>query len=317
VLTIWSNYMPAEVLEDFRRETGVRVEIPSRYGSNEELLSKLEGGESGFDLAVPSDVALGTLIARGLVERLDAARLPNRRHLDPAFAERQADPRGEWSVPYTWGTLGIAWRADRIEGEVDSWGVFGTDRAKGNAHLLEEARDVVCAALLFLGRDPNSTEAGDLAEAKRVLLEWKRHVKAFDAETKDALLSGDAWLCQAYNGDVAQAMRERKDLRYAVPKEGGILWIDNFVVPKGAPHRGDAHLFLDYVLRPEVAARISEGIRYAVCNRDALPLLPAAVRDDPVVYAPADVRARCRQEKDLGRDLPKVVDLWSEVRAGE
>jgi spermidine/putrescine-binding protein len=317
LLTIWSNYVPPEVLEDFRKETGVRVEIPSRYGTNEELLAKLEGGASGFDLAVPSDVILGTLIARGLVERLDAARLPNRKHLDPSFAARQADPKGEWSVPYTWGTVGIAWRADRIEGDVDSWGVFGTDRAKGNAHLLEEARDVVCAALLFLGRDANSVLAADLADAKRVLLDWKKHVKAFSAETKDALLSGDAWLCQAYNGDVAQAMAERKDLRFAVPKEGGILWIDNLVVPKGAPHRADAHLFLDYVMRPAVAAKISEGIRYAVCNRDALALLAPAVRSDPVIYAPDDVRARCVQERDLGPDLPKVVDLWSEVRAGD
>jgi spermidine/putrescine-binding protein len=316
-LAIWSDYMPADVLDDFEREAGVRVEIPARYGSNEELLAKLEGGRSGFDLAVPSDTMLPTLVSRGLIERLDPAALPNRRHLDPAFDRRPTDPDGVWSVPYTWGTIGIAWRSDRVAGEVDSWEVFASDRAAGNALLLEEARDVVGAALLAAGRDPNATGDADLAAAAAVLARWKPHVKGFSSQAKDALLSGEAWLCQAYNGDVAQAMRERKDLRFTVPKEGGMLWTDLFVVPKGAPHRRDAHLFLDYVMRPAVAAKVSAGIRYALCNRDAAPLLPEDFRSDPVVHAPDDVRARCRPQRDLGAALPKVVDVLSRLRAGD
>jgi spermidine/putrescine transport system substrate-binding protein len=314
----WSNYMPGEVLASFEKEQGCRVETPWNYGSNDELLAKLQTKSTGFDVVVPSDLVLTTLIEQGLLERVEAAtKVPNLSHVDPAFLGRAADPKNEWSVPYTWGTVGIAWRTDKVKGPVDSWGVFGTDRAAGNAFLLEEARDGIAAALLLRGKSVNTTSKEDLAEAKETLLSWRGNLKGYTGEVKDHLLSGEAWLIQAYNGDVAQAMQERKGvLAFAVPKEGGILWVDNLVIPKGAPHKDLALAFLDFVLRPAVAARISNGIRYAVPNKDALELVDKAVRDDPVVYAPEEVRERLKQEKDLGKDLPLYTDLWSEVRAG-
>lgn len=317
VLAIWSNYLPEEVIADFEKEAGCKVEIPWNYGSNDELLAKLQTKQTGFDLAVPSDVILTPLVTEGLLERIDKASLGNLGHLDPAFAKRQADPEGTWSVPYTWGTVGIAWRTDRVKKPVDSWAVFADPGlAGGNAYLLEEARDVVGAALLLRGFDVNSTAPAHLAAAKETMLAWRKGLKGYTGEVKDHLLSGEAWLIQAYNGDVAQAMQEKPgQFAFVVPKEGGILWIDNLVIPKGAPHAALAHRFIDYVLRPQVAARISNGIRYAVANKDAVPLVEESIRKDPVIYAPDEVRARLRQHKDLGADLKKVTDLWAEVRA--
>ena len=317
LLGIWSNYMPAEVLADFEKEHGCRVEVPWNYGSNDELLAKLQTKATGLDLVVPSDVVLGVLVSQGLLEPIDLAKVPNLKHVDPLFAGRTADPKNAWSVPYTWGTVGIAWRSDKIEGDVDSWDVFATDRAKGNAYLLEESRDGIAAALLSKGHDVNTIDAGELAEAKATLISWRPHLKGFTGEVKDSLLSGEAWLLEAYNGDVAQAMQERKGLyRFAVPKEGGILWVDNLVIPKGAPSKDLAMAFMNFVLRPDVGARISNGIRYAVPNKDALEKVDKAIRDDPVIYAPDDVRKRLRQERDLGKDLPLYTELWSAVRAG-
>jgi spermidine/putrescine-binding protein len=129
------------------------------------------------------------------------------------------------------------------------------------------------------------------------------------------LVSGEAWLCQAYNGDVAQARVHRDTIRYAVPKEGGILWVDLWVRPKGSSS-DLAHRFLDHVLRPAVAARISNGVRYAVANKDALPLVDPGVRDDPVVYAPEEVRRRCKVERDLGSSEEVFSAMWLEVRGG-
>ena len=313
----WSNYMPADVVTDFQKEQGCQVEMPWVYGSNEDLLAKLQTKATGFDVVVPSDVILGLLVSQGLLERIDPAKVPNLRHVDPDFLGRAADPKNEWSVPYTWGTVGIAWRADKIAGDVDSWGVFATDRAKGNAYLLEEGRDGIAAALLAKGRDVNTTDPKDLAEAKETLLSWKGNLKGFTGEVKDHLLSGEAWLLEAYNGDVAQAMQERKGVyRFAVPKEGGILWVDNLVIPKGAPSKDLALAFLDYILRPDVAARVSNGIRYAVPNKDALEKVDKSIREDPVIYAPEEVRKRLKQERDLGDGLRLYTDLWSEVRAG-
>jgi spermidine/putrescine-binding protein len=314
-LAIWSNYVPDEVLRTFERENDCRVDA-WHYGSNEELLARLEGGDSRVDVAVPSDFVLPAMVARGLLERLDASQLPHASHLDPSFRRRASDPKEEWSVPYTWGTVGLAWRADVLGEAVDSWDAFLDPRVAGQSFLLEEGRDAIGAALLANGHDPNSTAAEDLARAKRTLLAWKRPLKGFTGEVKDTLLSGEAWLCQAYNGDVAQARAHRADLRYAVPKEGGILWLDVLVVPRGAPSVDLAHRFLDHVLRPEVAAAISNGIRYAVANRDARPLVDAAVLSDPVVYAPDDVLRRCRPQRDLGRDEEAFSRIWLEVRGG-
>ena len=313
LLATWENYVPADVLADFEKENGCTVRT-STYGSNDELLAKMQRGTEGYDVAVPSDMVLPAMIAQGLLERLDRARLPNLAHLDPAFLSRESDPKNEWSVPYAWGTAGLAWRTDKLGDTVDSWGAFADPRASGNAFLLEESRDAVGAALLFAGHDVNSTDAAHLADAKRILLSWKPHLKGFSGEVKDQLASGEAWLMQAYNGDVAQARLERKDIAYAVPKEGGIFWVDNLVIPKGA-QQDLAHAYLDFVMRPEIAARISNGILYAVPNKDAMDKVDPAVLNDPVVYAPADVRARCRVEKGLGADSEKLANLWAEVRS--
>ncbi len=261
---------------------------------------------------------LPVLISQGLLERIDPAKVPGLAHLDPAFRTRKADPKDEWSVPYTWGTVGIAWRTDKVKGPIDSWAVFADAKATGeNAYLLEEARDVIAAALLLHGQSVNSVEPAHLAQAKATLLGWRKSVKGFTGEVKDHLLSGEAYVIQAYNGDVAQAMAERKDIAFAVPKEGGILWVDNLVIPKGAPEKDLAHAFIEFVLDrrwPRGSARAS-ATRCA--NKDAADKVPKQIREaDAVIYAPEDVRKRLQQEVDLGGDLKKITDLWSEVPRG-
>jgi spermidine/putrescine transport system substrate-binding protein len=312
-LFTWSNYTVEDVLAEFQKEFDCTVD-EKHYSSNDVLLAQLQSKATGFDVAVPSDIVLPVMAAQGLLEPIDRAKLKNLSHLDPTFLGREADPKDEWSVPYTWGTAGLAWRTDKLGEKVDSWDAFSDPRAHGQAYLLEEARDAVGAALLFSGHDVNATDPLSLADAKRTLLSWKPHLKGFTGEVRDTLESGEGWLVQAYNGDVAQARRTRKDIAYTVPKEGGIFWVDNLVIPKGA-QQDLAYAYIDFVLRPEIAARISNGILYAVPNKDALEKVDPAIRADPSVYAPADVRARCKVEKDLGADSDRIANLWQEVRA--
>jgi spermidine/putrescine-binding protein len=320
-IATWTNYMNPDVLKEFGDANGCTVDASTTaYEDNDGLLALLRKGVSGLDIAIPSDSYVPALAAEGTIEPIDRASLGNLGHSDPAFSTRTGDAEGKWSVPYTWGTIGIAWRTDKVKTPPDSWGVFAdASIAADNRFLLSEARDVVSCALLFRGHDVNATDAASLADAKETLLAWKKTVKDFTGETKDHLLTGDAWLIQAYNGDVAQAMSEpaqKGKLAFAVPKEGGILWIDDFVIPKGAPHKALAHKFIDYVLDPKVAARISAYIHYALVNKDVGPLLDPAIRNDPVIYAPDDVRKRLHQYKDVGADLPKLTNVYTEVRGG-
>src|SRR5262245_50108951 len=296
-IATWTNYMHPDVLREFEQANHCHVDASTTsYDSNDSLLALLRKGESGLDLAIPSDSYVPALVASASIEPIDRSLLKNLSHSDPQFAARAGDAEGKWSVPYTWGTVGIAWRTDRVKAAPDSWGVFGdASVGSGNRYMLGEARDVVAAALLFRGHDVNATDAKALADAKETLLGWKKTIKDFTGETKDRLLTGDAWLIEAYNGDVAQAMSEpaqKGKIAFAVPKEGGILWIDDFVIPKGAPHKELAHKFIDFILDPKVAARVSTHIRYALVNKDVGPHLAPEIRDDPVIYAPEDVRRR-------------------------
>ena len=198
------------------KEQGCRVEIPWNYSSNDELLAKLQSKASGFDLVVPSDLVLKLLWSQDLLEKIDHAKIPNLKNLDPFFRRRTADVKEEWSVPYTWGTVGIAWRADKVKGDIDSWAVFGTDRGGGNAFLLEDARDAIAAALVFHGKSVNSIDPKDLAEAKATLLEWKDHRKGFTGEVGTTLLSGRRGSSRAQWR--RRAMKAQLEVQVAVPR---------------------------------------------------------------------------------------------------
>ena len=316
-LYTWEDYVSPDLVKRFEKENKCEVVIDT-FDSNETMFAKLKAGSTGYDLIVPTSYMVKVMNDQGMLLPIDQAQVPNIKNIDPSALTKVYDKKMEHSVPYTLGYAVFAYRTDKVKKAPDSWAVFGEDGvAGGNAFLLEEGRDVVACALLLGGKSVNSVEPADLAAAKAVLRGWKKNVRGFTGETKDHLLSGEAWMIQAYNGDVAQAMKESPGkYGFAVPKEGGILWYDNLVIPKGAPNRDLARKFVEFVLRPDVAARISNGIRYAVPNKDAFEKVDKAVREDPVIYAPAEVRKRLQSELDLGDDMKKVTDLWGEVRAG-
>jgi spermidine/putrescine-binding protein len=313
---IWTNYLPKEVVEEFRRRTGIAVNVDT-YDSNEAVLEKLQSGVADYDVAVPSDYMLKILIPQGLVRPLDRARLPHFGNLDPRFLDQKFDPGNGHSVPYLWGTTGIGYDRRKIPGGIDSWRALFDPQHAGRILMLDDPREAFGAALKLMGRSLNETDPATLRQAAEMLKAQKPLVRTYNSsDFANLLAAGDVDLAQGWNGEIAEVVSHAPDrLAYVVPKEGGTLWIDNLVIPKGARNVDAAYAFIDYVMEPEVAARIVDGVHYAGANRAALPLIDARIRQDPAIYPPKEVLDRCELIADLGKTTRLIDELWTEVKA--
>lgn len=314
----WADYIPEELLEKFEAETGAKVVLDT-FESPEAMLAKLKAGaDQEFSLVVAPDYYVLQMAREGLIVPLDKARLPGLKNLDPFFQDPPYDPSLTYSVPYLWGTTGLAYREDLVKGSVDSYAVlFDPAQQVGPFLLLDEMRETIGAALKYLGYSVNATDPQALEKAKALLIEAKRRSVGFagGVEALNRILAGDAALALAYSGDVLQARQEDERLRYALPKEGGTLWTDALVVLKRGPAQELAYRFVDFLLQPENAAALSRYTRYATPVAAAMPLLPEEMRQDPTVFPPPEARAKLEYLKDLGPDIALFDRVWTEVKA--
>ncbi|TBH21473.1 polyamine ABC transporter substrate-binding protein [Thermus thermamylovorans] len=314
----WADYIPSDLVRKFEREAGVRV-ILDTFESPEAMLAKLRAGaDREFSLVVAPDYYVLQMARDGLIVPLERNRLRNLANLDPYFLDPPYDPGLRYSIPYLWGTTGLAYREDLVAGPVDSLAVFfDPDRQVGPFLLLDEMRETIGAALLYLGHSVNTTDPEALAQARDLLLEAKRRSVGFagGVEALNRILGGDAAVSLAYSGDVLQAKAEDPRLRYVLPQEGGTLWTDALVVLGRGPAQDLAYRFIDFLLRPENAAALAAYTRYATPVAAAVPLLPEEMRADPVVFPPEEVRSRLEYLVDLGPDIALYDRVWTEVKA--
>lgn len=312
---IWTNYLPRGVVEDFQQRTGIRVNVDT-YDSNEAVLAKLQSGVADYDVVVPSDYMLKVLVPQGLVRTLDRSRLPHFKNLDPRFLDQKFDPGNRHSFPYLWGTTGIGYDK-RKAGTVGSWGALFDPRHAGRILMLDDPREAFGAALKLMGRSLNERDPGVLRQAAERLKAQKRLVRTYNSsDFANLLAAGDVDLAQGWNGEIAEVVSRAPDrLAYAVPREGGTLWIDNLAIPRGARNLDTAYAFLDYVLEAGTMAKIVNGVHYAGANQAALPLIDAKIRQDPAIYPPKAVLDRCELIEDLGATTRLIDELWTEVKA--
>jgi spermidine/putrescine-binding protein len=312
---IWTNYLPREVVDEFKRRTGIAVNVDT-YDSNEAVLEKLQSGVADYDLVVPSDYMLKVLIPQGLVRPLDHARLPHFKNLDPRFLDQKFDRGNSHSIPYLWGTTGIGYDKRKV-GTVDSWRVLFDPKYSGRILMLDDPREAFGAALKLMGRSINEQDPVILRQAAEMLKRQKPLVRTYNSsDFANLLAAGDVDLAHGYNGELAEVVANAPDrLAYAIPKEGGTLWIDNLAIPKGARNLDSAYAFLDYLMEPEVAAKIVNGVHYAGANQAALPLIDARIRQDPTIYPSKEVLDRCELIEDLGKTTQLIDELWTEVKA--
>ena len=313
---IWTNYLPPDVLADFEKETGIDATVDT-YDSNEVVLEKLQSGVADYDLVVPSDYMLKIMIPEGLLRELDRSRLPGMANLDPRLLDQTFDPGNRHSIPYLWGTTGIGYDKQRVQGPVDSWRVLFDQRYAGRILMLDDVREAFGVALKLMGRSINEKDPAALRKAAEMLKQQKRLVRTYNSSDFATLLAaGDVDLAHGWNGELAEVVAEHPDrFVYVVPKEGSTLWIDSLAVPKTARNVDAAYDFLAFVLRPEIAARIVNGVHYAGANKAALERIDAAIRNDPAIYPPQEVLDRCELLEDLGETTQLLDELWTEVKA--
>jgi putrescine transport system substrate-binding protein len=331
----WSDYIDPAMLEKFSVETGIRVRYDV-FDSNEVLETKLLTGQSGYDVVVPSAYFLERQIKAGVFRPLDRSKLHNLRNIDPDIARLAAahDPGNEHSVVYMWGTTGIGYDAGKVaeimhEAPVDSWSfVFEPQvisRFKDcGVSMLDDPTDMVATMLLWLGKDPNSESEADLELAEEKLLAIRPYIRAIhSSQYIDDLANGEVCVVVGYSGDVLQAARRAAEagstheIAYSIPREGALMWFDTLAIPADAPHPDEAHAFIDFLLRPDVAAANSNFVQYASANAAAMTLLDAKLRDDASIYPPPDVKSRLRpnlaKSEQFTRDLNRT---WTRFTTG-
>ncbi len=311
----WSNYVSPEVVQRFEQKTGIRVQI-SNYSSNEELLAKLQAGASGYDLAVPSDYMVLAMSKLGLLQELDHSKFTHLKELDPKLMKRPFDPTNKYSVPYDWGTTGIAINRALYKGKLKGWkDLFGNAQLAGKFTLLDDARETLGAALKASGYSLNTVKPEELEKAKLLLLKYRKDVKAFTSEPTVPLSHGETAVAHAYVSDSLQARKAGAQIEYIIPEEGCTLWIDSWVIPKGGEHVVEAHAFVDFLLDAQNTVITTQTVFVSPANRSAISLLPPALQKDPAIF-PSDAQLKkCEAMQDLGDKVALWDRTWTEIKA--
>ncbi|MGE0004162.1 MAG: PotD/PotF family extracellular solute-binding protein [Parvibaculaceae bacterium] len=314
----WDTYIGETTLADFEKATGIEVKM-DLFADNDELFAKLKAGNPGYDVICPTNDNLERMIKADMVMPLDRAKLPNFSNLDPVFQEATFDPGRKHSVPYLWGTVGIGYRKSKVEGStVDSWKILFEDpKFAGRIALLGDAKVVIGSALKYLGQSLNSTDAGMLKKVEDLLIAGKKNVKVYaDDNGQDLLASGDVDLTMEYNGDILQVMAEDDDISYVVPTEGAEMWQDCLAIPTGAPRPENAHAFINFILDPETEAGIAKTVQYATPNAAARKLMDKDYVENPAIFPPAEVVAKCEPALYLGEEATRIRDeIWTRIQA--
>ncbi len=256
------------------------------------------------------------LIHLGLLRPIEKARLKNIGNLDPRFLDKGYDPGNAYSLPYVWGTTGYGYDKTRVEGSPDGWAPLFDPRYRGQILMLDDMRECFAVALKYQGRSLNSTDPKILRQAADLLVKQKPLVKTYNSgDYENILASGDVWLAHGYNGQLAKVVAENPErFGYVLPKEGATLWIDSVCVPARARNVESIYAFLDYVLEPEVNARIVNGIRYASPNLAARRYIDPRILADPAVYPSEEALARCELLEDIGDATTTMDEYWTEIK---
>ncbi len=318
-LASWSNYVSPELLADFEKRTGIKVQI-SNYSSNEELLAKLQAGASGYDVAIPSDYMVFAMGKLGLLKPLDFSLLTHSKSLDPKFLKKSFDPENKISVPYDWGTTGIAVNRALYKGEMTSWkNLLQNKDLEGKFTLLDDGRETIGATLKMLGLSLNTKNPSDIQKAKDFLIQTKARVKGFTSEPLMSLVNGETAVAHAYVSDTLQARRKSggEKIEYVIPGEGCTLWIDNLVIPTGAQHLKEAHEFINFLLEAKSNVSTVMSILVAPANREAFSLLPREIQTNSALFPSSKVMAKMEMMEDLGQATNLWDRVWTEVKAGK
>lgn len=333
----WSDYIAEDTLDLFTAETGIAVNYDV-FDSNELVEAKLLAGNSGYDVVVPSGFFLSRQIEAGLFQKLDKSKLPNIVNMDPAIMEATAvhDPGNEYGIDYMWGTTGLGYNVQALQerlGEdanLNTWDLmFDVDTVSKLADcgvtMLDAPNEAFAAALNYLGLDPNSESADDLAKAEELLTAIRPYVRYYNSSQYiDDLGNGEVCLSHGYSGDVfislyaADEAGADFEIGYSIPEEGAVKWFDMFAIPADAPNVDNAHAFIDFMMRADIAANNTNYVYYASGNLAAQDMIEAEVLEDPSIYPTPDVDAKTFVLTARSPDFSELMTrAWTRIKTGQ
>ncbi|MBI3298808.1 MAG: spermidine/putrescine ABC transporter substrate-binding protein [Elusimicrobia bacterium] len=312
----WDSYDDPELFAEFEKKTGIKV-TATYFASNEEMLAKLMGGGGGYDLITPSDYMVSIMRVQGLLADLDKAAMPNLKNVDPRFKSLYYDPEMQNCVPYIYGLTGIAYDSERVKPAPTSWAALWDPTQKGRIGMLNDQREVFALALQFLGLPASSKDPKHLEAAYAKLRDQKPLVRTYSSDNQKALLiSGELALAHAWSSDVNQAAEEKPSLRFAIPKEGGFIWMDTLCAVKGSPNAAAAMKLVDFLLEPANHAKAAVKLRGGLPNIPARKFLPEELKKDPTVTGEEKLLKSLEWMHEVGEAAPVYDRFWTQLKAG-
>jgi putrescine transport system substrate-binding protein len=331
----WMDYIAPDTVANFERETGIEVRYDT-FDNNEVLETKLLTGHTNYDIVVPTENYFDRQLRAGVYRKLDKDAIPNLKNADPDIMRRMAvhDPGNQYAVPYLWSTTGLGYNVDKVRARLgpdipDGWALLLDPRNAGKLKdcgiaIVDSPLEIFESVIISLGHDPNRRDPMDVAAASEVLRKIRPFVTRIDPDLIPPLTNGELCLALTWSGDVEAARNRAKEastganLAYLVPREGALMTLDMMGIPADAPHPRNAEIWMNYLLRPDVIAKITNFIRYPNGNAAAFPLVDSGIRDDASVYPDAATRARLVTHTAASLEYSRLVTReWTRFRTGE
>ncbi len=309
----WGDYIDMNVIREFEQETGITVKMDN-YETNEDMYIKLTKGGGKYDLVIPSDYMIERLIKEDMLQKIDRSKLENYDEIGENFRTLSYDPTGEYSIPYFWGTVGIAYNTKVVKEKPDSWDILWDERYKDNIFMMNSQRDTIGAALKKLGYSMNTRDLNELERAKEILIEQKPLVSAYTLDnTKDAMVAEEAAIALTWSGEAQVMHQENPAIEYFIPKEGSNIWFDSVVMMKDAENVENALKFIDFLLRPSVSAKNVIYVGYSTPLPNAIPLLPEYLRNSKVTNPELDSLPEMEIFKNPEDFVKEYEKVWLEI----
>lgn len=311
----WGDYIDTDVLKEFEDEFDIKVNY-TMYETNEDMYIKLKQGGSSYDVVIPSDYMIERMIRENMLLKLDKDNVPNISNVDEDFLNLDYDPTNEYSVPYMWGTVGILYNKTMVDDLVDSWDILWDEKYEDQIIMLNSQRDSIAVALKRLGYSMNTRDVAELEAASNELIEQKPLVYAYlGDQVKDTMVAGEGALAVVWSGDAVAMIRDNPDLEYVIPKEGTNLWFDSMVIPSSAKNKEGAELFINFMARPDIAAKNTDYIGYSTPIPEAIDMLPDDIKNSKVAYPDDEQLENTEIFKDPA-DIVEVYDrIWTELNS--
>lgn len=316
-LYCWADYINPEIITQFEKENNCRV-IYDTFDSNEALYAKLKAGASGYDIIVPSHYVIDLMAKENMLLKIDQERISTKANFDQQILQILPDPDCSYAVPYMMSYTGIGYNKDKVANFQPSWTMFSRADLKKRTTILDDKREVIGAALLVLGFDPNSTDDNHLQEAKKLIMTWRDNAAKLENEQyKNGIASNEFYLVMGYSGDMMQVVEENDHVGFVIPEEGTLISCDMLAIPAQAKNVDLAYRFISFLHEPEIAASNTEHVFFLCPNQAAYPLLSEEIRDNPAVFLKPEIMARSKVALDQGAEEIKFNRLWEDIKAGK